>query len=211
MEKLDNPAVAIIEYKADRGVFVAYDRINKERIEVGEHLSFCGVLSRGVIKGYNPIDKSVYSSREYSPLEFKEPIEVMAYKDGQSSSFMKGIWKDIKLEAKNKGLAFHKVIYAMLLDDAGSLPITSIVKLELKGAGMKSWIDSNLKDTQPVKVSAHEEQTYGRVKFFTPKWQELDELSSDEKGAVAETADIVNKYFKQFEETPDTKTEEIPF
>jgi len=193
-----NPSVATIEWAATKNTFMAWDSVNKERVDIGKKVSFAILDFRSAVSGFI---KGRGVARCHEMKDLRKPIDVLLWKDGKSTPFMNGIYRDIKPELTSAGVKYRKIVYAMLTEDAGSIPAHSIVKFDLGGAAMGAFIECDFRETDSVTVKEPLfVELNSMIKFYVPVFEKLE--LDDEFAAAAEMADReLQEYFDSFTDT----------
>jgi len=188
-----NPAEATFEWVAVDGVWRYWDVENKERVVVDGGLEFAILDQLSNVSGWV---KDLGSCRCHETHNITAaPIQVFAWKDGKSRMIKEGMYKEIKDELKAMGIKYHKVVYAMLTKDAGAISAGAIVKLDLGGAAMSEWIESDVRDDDSIATGEGElVKVNAMIKYFKPSFEKVEiDASADELAKGAD--DLLQEYF----------------
>ena len=191
-EGSQNPATKFMAWKSNDKCFAYYDKEKGENIQVQLTIKILFMEHYHTVKGWNDASESgIYSNEVYSIVN--EPMEVKAFKGG---TLAKGLYKDIKEQAKNAGGVYHKSIYAMT--DEGEL-----INISLKGAAVKSYGDfynenkHNLLNNW-IEINGTDDQKKGSVKFSTPTFELGEAISKKDDKLAAQTAETLQEYIDAY-------------
>lgn len=205
-----NPSVGNIEWNAQRAEWKVWDGINKVQTFVSDAFRFAKLDERSSVEGWSEELGSLASNEfQYATDELK----VYAYKGGDSKLIKEGTYSDLKVELKEDGLNYYKIVYVMLLDDVADIQVGSIVKLKLKGKTCNRWIDAKYTETANIKTEGSE--NIGR--FYYPNF-ELVDITKHEIQEADDADKNLQAYFNDSvvptkEAEPESKEmlDDIPF
>lgn len=190
---VSNPSVATLEWSAMEGQFTAWDSVNKEKIQITDPIKVAVLDQLSNISGWV---KELGSCRCHETHNLKaSPIQVFAWKDGKSRMIKDGMYADIKDEMKAMGIKYHKVVYALNLSEINGIPAGEIIKLDLGGAAMSEWIETDVKDDWAITLGEPVEvQINKMIKYMKPTYVKID--LTEEENILAEEADKeLQEYF----------------
>lgn len=129
-----SPIQKYIDFGGGEGNFTYYDKNKEETVQV--ELKNVIVLDvRNSISGYSQKDSATIGSNLVSNINSEE-ITVVLYGKGKTTTFVKGLYKDIKKDVKDIGGKFTTNVIA--LADVGNGQ--EMVNIRLAGVGNSSWI-----------------------------------------------------------------------
>lgn len=137
-----SPVKRYLSFAGNKGQIKFYDKEHNDADDKGhvylKDIDLIVLDIKASISGYNEKSSSGISSNLLDPYSTgKEEFIIKTKQDGKYGEVLRGIWKDIKLEADSFGGKYTTNIFA-LADVGNGL---EIVKMELNGSGLTPWID----------------------------------------------------------------------
>jgi hypothetical protein len=222
-EALTDPSLLTIQWAGDKdaGHLKAYDKATKEKIKKLEPVSFTILKERNCIDGYLASKGCGARSNEVVDLRTDE-MTINYWVDGKPQLFSKGLYKDIKGEASDAGLKYHRAIYAMVTESS-EIEAGVVVKIMLKGAGARSWFKASKEKDMSGVISFGEptDDQNGAVKFKVPSF-DVSKLNPEHSELAEVAFDKVEAYLKSRvpapqapaqapSEAPEGDDEDLPF
>ena len=235
-----SPVKRYLSFAGNKGQVKFFDKEHKDADEKGNvYLSGVELIVLDIkasVSGYNEKSSSGVSSNMLDPYSTgKEEFIIKTKQDGKFGEVLRGIWKDIKLEADSFGGKYTTNIFA-LADIGNGL---ELVRMELNGSGLTPWIEytkalenseevydklikigkgqlcTRKKGTTVAVSDAEYKKVLAALKkdpmadkpvwFYTPAIDDED-LTSEQTGLAIEQDVILQAYF---DETGNNKGQEV--
>jgi hypothetical protein len=137
-----SPVKRYLSFAGNKGQIKFYDKEHDDADSKGnvylKDIDLIVLDIKASVSGYNEKSSSGISSNLLDPYSTgKEEFIIKTKQDGKYGEVLRGIWKDIKLEADSFGGKYTTNIFA-LADVGDGL---ELVKMELNGSGLTPWIE----------------------------------------------------------------------
>jgi hypothetical protein len=137
-----SPVKRYLSFSGNKGQIKFYDKEHDDANDKGhvflKDVDLIILDIKASISGYNEKSSSGISSNFLDPYSTgKEEFVIKTKQDGKFGEVLRGIWKDIKLEADSFGGKYTTNLFA-LADIGNGL---EMVKMELNGSGLTPWIE----------------------------------------------------------------------
>ena len=215
-ENMKHPAKMWIEYHGggdNGGTFSFYDKeaVNQDgsrgaNVSLGSKLQFMFLDQTYSVTGWNDLSHSGIYSNEVKDIS-NGVLTVKAFK-GQDSYV--GNWTSIKNEVKSMGGKFTANIYIAIKTQAG----LELSVIQLRGAAFAKWNEfkkasgDKAIETGAVKVISHLDGQKGAVKFKTPVFGLIPEVTPESDAAAIELDKELQEYLNAKIQVPTTPTVE---
>lgn len=199
-ENMKHPATRWIEYDGANGGFRYYDKeaINEngskgKNVNMGAKIQFMFLDQTYTVTGWNDASHSGIMSNEIKDIS----NATLSVKPFKAQTPTVGTWGAIKDQVKSMGGKFTSNIYIAIKTNEG----LSIAVLQLKGSAFAKWNDfkKNVGDksveTGAVKVNSHLDGQKGAVKFKTPIFELISEITPESDAAAVELDKQLQEYF----------------
>lgn len=193
---IKNPAKVWYEWSGSKGSLSFYDKEQKTNVQVAEGFTFIVLDELSVIKGWHEASGSGITSNEVRSTQV-EPMVVRSFKGGELA---RGLYKEIRDKVASIGGHYTASIYIAYYDQDKALQIGN---LQLKGAGLKAWLEfrgNNKREvySKAVQVAGAIEGKKGAVRFKMPDFKIRDitpETNELAKKLDLELQEYLNAYF----------------
>lgn len=186
---LQNPCKKFIDFKADQGKLVYYDKDEEKNIELSMPIYFVVLDELSTITGFS----KKYESGIYSNEVHRVSDEILRVKTFKGGAYLAGLYKDIKDNIIALGGKYTKSIYAMLLGDEPEL-----VNFQFKGAAFSAWLDKKLNiDNQVVAITGTYDEKNGATTFKVPIFEGF-KLDKDVNDSAVLMDTVLQEYLKEY-------------
>lgn len=187
---LQNPCKKFIDFKADQGKLVYYDRDEEKNIELPMPVYFVVLDELSTVTGFS----KKYESGIYANEVHRVADEILRVKTFKGGAYIAGLYKDIKDNIVALGGKYTKSIYAMLL--GGEEP--ELVNFQFKGAAFSAWIDKRVNtDNQVVGITGTYDEKNGATTFKVPVFEGF-KLEKDVNDAAILMDTALQSYLKEY-------------
>lgn len=186
---LQNPCKKFIDFKADQGKLVYYDKDEEKTIELTMPVYFVVLDELSTITGYS----KKYESGIYSNEVHRVSDEILRVKTFKGGAYLAGLYKDIKDNIIALGGKYTKSIYAMMLGDGPEL-----VNFQFKGAAFSAWLDKKVNtDNQVVAITGTYDEKNGATTFKVPVFEGFKlEKEVNTQAILMDT--VLQEYLKEY-------------
>ena len=191
-EYLTNPASKVLEWSGSEGHFSWWDKTAKERVIEPFPVRLIVLDTLHSVGGYSNQDESRFYSNECRKVTDTFVVRCKKH------IVIQGPLADVK---KVTGVKYKQAVYFAYRPDKDAN--LRIAKMELSGAAITPWIDfcQNLSGGRLykgfVKVGEAVQNTKGKVTYFSPVFEFMPVLDTDEKAVkVLAEADALDKFLQ---------------
>ena len=186
---LQNPCKKFIDFKADQGKLVYYDKDEEKTIELSMPVYFVVLDELSTITGFS----KKYESGIYANEVHRVADEILRVKTFKGGAYLAGLYKDIKDNIVALGGKYTKSIYAMLLGDEPEL-----VNFQFKGAAFSAWLDKKVNtDNQVVGITGTYDEKNGATTFKVPIFEGF-KLEKDVNDAAILMDTVLQAYLREY-------------
>ena len=188
---LENPCKKFIEFKADEGKFIYYNKETEKQVEVPLPIYFCVLDELSTVKGFNKKHESSIYSNEVHSIN-NEILRVRTFKGGESVT---GFYKDIRDSIVAMGGKFTKSVYSLLIHNDLSY---EFVNFQFKGAAFSAWLEKKINtDKFIVGITEFVEEKNGNNTYQVPIFKAY-KMSPEIDAAAIEQDKILQEYLKVY-------------
>lgn len=191
-QPMTNPSTCFMDWKSNDKCFSYWSKADEKEIQQALPFKFLLLDELHTVGGWHDGSQSRIHSNEVKFIG-KQEMTVKAFKGGVLA---KGMYSEIKENAKNAGGHYLKSIYIMLEDN-------SLANIKLKGSAVKEWGDFTQANRaklsgQWIEINKAIEGKKGAVKFSTPEFAMGKPLTPEEEINADNCFDILESFLKTY-------------
>jgi hypothetical protein len=193
-----HPCSRWIEWSGTEGEFNYYDKEAKNKVSLGNNLTFILLDQLSTIKGWHDAsDSGIYCNEVRDITQ-----DVMVVKSFKGGVLADGFYKSIRDKVIASGGHFTAVLYcAMKIED-----VLSIVSIQFKGAALSAWLEFAKENRanvykKAIKVKGFTEGKKGKISFRTPVFSLID-VSQETEDAAVECDKTLQEYLAGYFKRP---------
>ena len=192
-----HPCVRWMEWDGTNGEFRYYDKDKKEKVSLGNSMTFVLLDQLATIKGWHDASESGIFSNEIRDI-VQDTLIVKAFKGG---TLAEGAYKAIRDRIIAHGGHFTTNLYVAIKigDDL------AIASVQFKGAALSSWMEFSKKNRsdlykKAIRCKGFDEGKKGKITFRTPIFSLADVSPETDAKAIEcdkELQTFLASYFKR--------------